>query len=109
VSAPEVVHLTSSASESNRLAWSKSLSFSSPESDFVLASEAVHLTSSATYQPAWLESLAFASPESDFVSAPEMAHLVTAASSRSSNNNNNSTTIQEHILNTCPAAGHLNE
>lgn len=56
--------------------WSGSLSFASPEADFVSSPEKKF---SSTYiqrdGPVWSNSLSFASPEGDFVAAPRTEHL----------------------------------
>lgn len=66
----------SSKSEATQRIWSGSLSFASPESDFLSSPEKKH---SSTYsrgdEPAWSNSVSFASPESDFVSASKIEHL----------------------------------
>lgn len=65
----------SSSSERPRL-WSGSLSFASPEADFVSSSKKTHLsTQSKNSGPAWSSMLSFASPDSDFVSASKKEHL----------------------------------
>ena len=65
----------SSNSERHRI-WSGSLSFASPEADFVSFSKKTHLsTQSKNSGPAWSSMLSFASPDSDFVSASKTEHL----------------------------------
>jgi len=65
---------SSSNSRNDQPSWSGTLSFASPESDFVSASKTEHMTEHARNQANWSESLSFASPESDFVSAPSSIH-----------------------------------
>lgn len=55
--------------------WTESLSFASPESDF-LSSEANSRFSSRASGPTWSQTLSFASPESDFVLASKTEHMV---------------------------------
>lgn len=69
----------STASESSRhkksSSWTNSLSFASPESDFVSFPEmTMSRISSVTSGPTWSKTLSFASPESDFVSASKFKH-----------------------------------
>mmetsp|Transcript_38838 Transcript_38838/g.81269 ORF Transcript_38838/g.81269 Transcript_38838/m.81269 type:complete len:379 (+) Transcript_38838:27-1163(+) len=57
-------------------AWSESLSFASPESDFVSTPGTKKASTVANNdQPAWSGMLSFASPESDFVSSSKKSHL----------------------------------
>jgi len=63
------------STRSDSRAWSESLSFASPESDFVSSSGNIQLsTSTNSYQSVWSQTLSFASPESDFVSASKEEH-----------------------------------
>lgn len=63
-------------------AWSGDLSFSSPESDFLL--HAVPRSDHIEQHHTWTQSLSFASPESDFKSSFEAHHLPTSVSEWSS-------------------------
>ena len=84
---PQLFRGMSTASSSSRRklpVWTKSLSFASPESDFVSFPEKTmaHF-SSRTSEPAWSQTLSFASPESDFVSASKMEHMVENSATKS--------------------------
>jgi len=57
--------------------WSESLSFASPESDFLYSPEKINASNdSASDEPVWSGMMSFASPESDFVSASKTEHII---------------------------------
>lgn len=78
----------SNFSRRNLPVWTDSLSFASPESDFVSAhgKTVSHFSSSAS-DPAWSKTLSFASPESDFVSASKLEHNAHSYSTKSNEKN----------------------
>eukprot|EP00535_Pseudo-nitzschia_heimii_P006440 CAMPEP_0197174066 /NCGR_PEP_ID=MMETSP1423-20130617/752_1 /TAXON_ID=476441 /ORGANISM="Pseudo-nitzschia heimii, Strain UNC1101" /LENGTH=338 /DNA_ID=CAMNT_0042622959 /DNA_START=91 /DNA_END=1107 /DNA_ORIENTATION=+ len=74
----------SSSSRQNLPVWTGSLSFASPESDFVsFPEEATAQSNGRTSGKTWSQTLSFASPESDFVSASKKEHMVESSTSES--------------------------
>jgi len=76
----------SNSSRRNLPVWTESLSFASPESDFVSGKSVSH-SSSIPFGTAWSQTLSFASPESDFVSASKMEHMVQSYDTKSNEKN----------------------